>query len=79
MRATKKAKRHLTEDDIEKLKAYLEQVEFFRKLNLPLHPIKPNWMAEQHAREISGWLSIYEHGTDEQLKFRAERNLMNFI
>lgn len=79
MRAKAKPKRHLSKDEIDKLKAYLERVEYFRKLNLPLHPTMPNWMSDQHAREISGWLSIYEHGADDQLKLMAERNLIAFI
>ena len=75
----KRKKRKLTEKDINELKAYLDRVEFFRKLNLPLSNCQPNWMAEQHAREISGWLSIYEHGNDECLKKLAEASLLAFI
>ena len=69
----------ITEQDISALKKYLDSVEFFRKRNLPLSPCQPNWMAEQHAREISGWLSIYENGTDKDLKKLAEISLLSFL
>lgn len=69
----------ITEQDISNLKKYLDRVEFFRKRNLPLSPCQPNWMAEQHAREISGWLSIYENGTDKDLKKLAEISLLSFL
>ena len=69
----------ITEQDISNLKNYLDSVEFFRKRNLPLSPCQPNWMAEQHAREISGWLSIYEYGTDDKLKKLAEISMLSFL
>jgi len=77
--AERKIKRTLGPDDIAKLKAYLERVEFFRKLNMPLHPIQPNWLSDQHAREVSGWLSLYEHGAEQTLRRLAEISLLSFL
>jgi hypothetical protein len=79
MKTKRKTRVFLESSDIARLKEYLERVEFFRKLNMPLHPIQPNWLSDQQAREISGWLSIYEHGTDKALCRLAEISLISFL
>jgi len=79
MKTKRKTKMFLEPSDIASLHEYLKRVEFFRKLNMPLHPIQPNWLSDQHAREVSGWLSLYEHGADQTLRRLAEISLLSFL
>jgi len=77
MKATKK-KRHINGSDIEKLKAYLTRIEVLREYNLLSLQPQPNWIAIQQAKEISAWLSIFEHGNAEERPY-AEHLLLQFF
>ena len=71
-------KRRLDGADIEKLKAYLTRIEVLREYNLLSLQPQPNWLAIQQAKEISAWLSIFEHGRVDERPY-AEHLLLMFI